>query len=264
MSVGVSGRTENQQPILDFTFIAESQGQIGLISLMASLPALHLLSAPLGAAYTWTTEPPFTLRVRSDASGEVDLSIKLPTEVAANQSGTIEYPPSAGDHVGVRLRGPASRPAPTTLSLPRSYLSAAHLQSHCAEHLACSTCSTPVVNCTAQSTYTALPSEHWEELIDSWMCHGDQLLNASVTRGKEGLEDGSKLKAGEVRVADGYLVCPAEMVVSDTITASGKVSYECQIRRTQKKADVVFCLTDAGLGGPIAHVDEVIVGAILS
>lgn len=199
------------------TYIAESQGQIGLVSLMASL------SVPTATATVeYTTKSPFevhmTMKGADDSSREYVL--KLPSQVALGQTGCATV---ASDHISMRLRGPASRPAPPTLNhLPRTYLSAAHLQAQSPTHLSCSHCRTPILaTFPASTTYTALPSEHWEELIDSWMCHSDQLLNASVTRGKEGLEDGSRMKVGEVRVADAYILCPDSMIVEGAVVSSG-------------------------------------------
>lgn len=171
---------------------------------------------------TYTTMSPFSVQLHIEAGvdKQQDVTLKLPSEVASDQSGVMDHPGPSADHISIRLRGPSCRPAPATFALPRTYLSAAHLESQSPAHLTCSRCTSPIIDCSGSATYTALPSEHWEELIDSWMCHGDQLLNASVTRGKEGLEDGSRLKVGEVRVADGYLICSADMMIEDAAIVS--------------------------------------------
>lgn len=70
-----------------------------------------------------------------------------------------------------------------------------------------------------------MPSEHWEELIDSWMCHGDQLLNVSVVKGKEGIEDARGLRDHEIRVSDGFIVWPASRIVPGAISAPLEVSF---------------------------------------
>lgn len=172
----------------------------------------------------YSTIPPYTLQIHGK-NGEHNTLLQLPSEVASDQSGAVQIDNSTSnsleDHLAIRLRGPASRPAPPTLDLPRAYFSAAHLQSRAPDHLACSTCSNPIVSTAPKegksTTYTALPSEHWEELIDSWMCHSDQLLNVSVTRGREGLEDNSRITAGEIRVADGYIVCSVQALIGKAI-----------------------------------------------
>ncbi|CAO1621961.1 unnamed protein product [Sympodiomycopsis kandeliae] len=184
---------------------------------MASIP-VPLTSSSHSHSITYSTIPPYTLQLHFTDDQQI-ICVRLPSEVASDQSDTVQLGNTATspaqDHVAIRLRGPASRPAPWTLDLPRAYFSAAHLKSRSAHQLVCSTCSNPIVSTADSTTYTALPSEHWEELIDSWMCHSDQLLNASVARGREGLEDNSGLKLGEIRVADGYIVSSVEALIGD-------------------------------------------------
>ncbi|KOS13083.1 hypothetical protein Malapachy_1699 [Malassezia pachydermatis] len=54
--------------------------------------------------------------------------------------------------------------------------------------LACGSCGADVVRFAGPSQLRALPSEGWEELVDAWMCHGDQRLNVSVARGREDVD----------------------------------------------------------------------------
>jgi len=53
--------------------------------------------------------------------------------------------------------------------------------------LTCVSCGKTVAHY-QQPTLRALPSDHWEELVDAWMCHGDQRLNECVTIGRAGVE----------------------------------------------------------------------------
>ena len=50
--------------------------------------------------------------------------------------------------------------------------------------LLCASCSLPLIQSSKVDTYRDLPSEHWEELVEAWMCHSDQKL--CVTNGKRG------------------------------------------------------------------------------
>ncbi|KAI3625778.1 hypothetical protein CBS9595_001139 [Malassezia furfur] len=54
--------------------------------------------------------------------------------------------------------------------------------------LACAACGSTLMQCSGAATLRALPSENWEELVDAWMCHGDQRLNASVVQGRADVE----------------------------------------------------------------------------
>ena len=44
----------------------------------------------------------------------------------------------------------------------------------------CASCSLPVIQSNCVETWRDLPSEHWEELVEAWMCHGDQKLHDHV------------------------------------------------------------------------------------
>ena len=52
----------------------------------------------------------------------------------------------------------------------------------------CARCAQALVQFTPRARLRALPSEHWEELVDAWMCHGDQRLNSSVTQGRRDVD----------------------------------------------------------------------------
>lgn len=54
--------------------------------------------------------------------------------------------------------------------------------------LACATCGATLSRFQGAARLRALPSENWEELVDAWMCHGDQRLNASVVQGRADVE----------------------------------------------------------------------------
>ncbi|TFK73520.1 hypothetical protein BDN72DRAFT_834657 [Pluteus cervinus] len=46
----------------------------------------------------------------------------------------------------------------------------------------CASCSLPLVQSSQIGSYRDLPSEHWEELVDAWMCHSDQKLHDQVSQ----------------------------------------------------------------------------------
>lgn len=67
----------------------------------------------------------------------------------------------------------------------------------------CSSCSLPLVQSTKVREYKALPSEHWQELVDAWMCHSDQKLHKEVM---ENAQRGFWPKEGEALVGGSYIV----------------------------------------------------------
>ena len=74
----------------------------------------------------------------------------------------------------------------------------------------CSSCSLPLVQSTKVKEYKDLPSEHWEELVDAWMCHSDQRLHKEVM---ENAKRGFWPKEGEALVGGSYIVFEGSGVV---------------------------------------------------
>lgn len=74
----------------------------------------------------------------------------------------------------------------------------------------CSSCSLPLVQSTGINAYKDLPSEHWEEFVDAWMCHSDQKLHKEVM---ENAKRGFWPKQGEALVGGSYIVFGGSGVV---------------------------------------------------
>ncbi|KAL5522612.1 hypothetical protein ACEPAG_8629 [Sanghuangporus baumii] len=67
---------------------------------------------------------------------------------------------------------------------------------------------------TDKLTYLDLPSEHWEELLEAWMCHTDQKLSERVARHGRGFWP----KAGQVFVGGSYFLFHESAVVSSNLS----------------------------------------------
>ena len=66
-------------------------------------------------------------------------------------------------------------------------LDASQLMSYQPSGFVCASCSLPIIQSSDIADYRDLPSEHWQELIDAWMCHPDQKLHDHVVKhGKMG------------------------------------------------------------------------------
>lgn len=65
--------------------------------------------------------------------------------------------------------------------------------------------------------YRDLPSEHWEELVEAWMCHSDQKLHDQVVRhGKAGFWP----SPGLAYVGGSYLLFEESVVVKQTLLSA--------------------------------------------
>jgi len=64
--------------------------------------------------------------------------------------------------------------------LPAPLLDATQLSSINPTSFLCASCSLPLIQSSKIDTYRDLPSEHWEELVEAWMCHSDQKLQDPI------------------------------------------------------------------------------------
>ncbi|GAA5981830.1 hypothetical protein JCM5350_005740 [Sporobolomyces pararoseus] len=86
-------------------------------------------------------------------------------------------------------------------------LSTSELRESMPVSFACSNCHTEIVDSSKITRYNALPSEHWAELLDAWMCHPDQTLSQDlVSKGK-----GIKPRTDEGLVGTSYVLFPRDI-----------------------------------------------------
>jgi hypothetical protein len=161
------------------------------------------------------------LQTPSSASGSVDeaivsrkdtvLRIPLPTAVHAGQSITL----SAQDlHYEARL---SALPAPTSSvtslnTVLATALSASELRSRSPSALCCTACEREIADVSAASRsgrtgtgagYKDLPSEHWAEMMEVWMCHSDPAFTSQLAKRTE---EGFWPAQGGVLVGGSYVL----------------------------------------------------------
>ncbi|KAJ3932902.1 MAG: HECT-like ubiquitin-conjugating enzyme-binding-domain-containing protein [Lentinula lateritia] len=86
------------------------------------------------------------------------------------------------DHFEIKLAALNSSPSS---SEPGPLLDATQLSNSNPTSFICSMCSLQLIQ-SSSTRYLDLPSEHWEELVDAWMCHSSQTLNESVVKNGRG------------------------------------------------------------------------------
>ncbi|KAJ7754562.1 HECT-like ubiquitin-conjugating enzyme-binding-domain-containing protein [Mycena metata] len=106
-----------------------------------------------------------------------------------------------GSHYELKLTTLPTTTSPETSSAP--LLDATQLTTANPSSFICASCSLPLVQSSKVQTYKDLPSDHWEELVDAWMCHTDQKLNERVMKhGKSGFWP----EAGQALVGGSYIL----------------------------------------------------------
>lgn len=88
--------------------------------------------------------------------------------------------------------------------------------------LQCASCGQYVAHFSSTPHMRALPSDHWEELVDAWMCHGDQRLNVSVTKGQRDVDAYRVPTDDEIWVSSLWLKTSSDCVVLDAVNTSDR------------------------------------------
>lgn len=149
----------------------------------------------------------------------------LPTPVVLGKF-TVDC---SGEHYEIKLTTPPSDPSiPEAIPNAAATLEAVHLTSIAPSSFVCASCSLPFAQAGAPKSpfvdesegqaevwaglaYKDLPSEHWAELLDAWMCHHDQKLTERVT---QSAKEGFWPARGECLVGGSYLLFEEANVVS--------------------------------------------------
>ncbi|KAF5356992.1 hypothetical protein D9756_006650 [Leucocoprinus leucothites] len=85
----------------------------------------------------------------------------------------------------------------------KALLDASQLKNSNPTTFICASCSLPLIHSAKVRDYRDLPSEHWEELVEAWMCHSDQKLHEHVVQhGKHGFWP----KQGQALVGGSYIL----------------------------------------------------------
>ena len=180
---------------LDVTYVAEYHENLQHVLAFLTVSGLQAgtdLQAEVVAPESGSSDRRAQLLLRCGASTSQRLALPAPVVPGPAQVSVV-----GGRHFQVKLAVAPSAAPPSPE--PESELDATHLQSIQPTSFICASCSLPLVRAASLQRYRDLPSEHWAELVDAWMCHADQKLHEHVQKGsKEGFwpADGEALVGG--------------------------------------------------------------------
>ena len=80
----------------------------------------------------------------------------------------------------------------------------------------CASCSLPLVQSSRLSRYNDLPSEHWAELLEAWMCHSNQQLTSRISSYATGLWPAP----GQALVGGSYILFESSSLVAHNFRCS--------------------------------------------
>ncbi|KAK7047424.1 hypothetical protein VNI00_006655 [Paramarasmius palmivorus] len=171
------------------------------------------------------------LIIKSGAN--TSLPLPLPARVSP---GRKEVKVQSG-HYEIKL---PTLPSIGTISPPdqRPLLDATQLSHDKPTSFICASCSLPIIQSSKVQDYRDLPSEHWEELVDAWMCHSAQKVHDDVIKHSR---NGFWPEPGQALVGGSYILFEESAMTQDNISTP----------ETTKKDDdhrVVRCLCGAIVG----------------
>ncbi|EGO29841.1 hypothetical protein SERLADRAFT_458146 [Serpula lacrymans var. lacrymans S7.9] len=210
---GSSGKGSSRQAALDISYIAEHHETLQHVLVFVSVGGLASntdLSAEVLPTVESGTEGDLLI-IRNDAVSSPPLT--LPARIASG----VQDIKLRNDYYELKL-------SVVSTSRSQSYddrtsaplMDATQLSSLKPTNFICTSCSLPLVHSSAIVEYKDLPSEHWEELVDAWMCHTDQTLHEQITKHGRGFWP----EQGQALVGGSYVLFEDTSVVKSTITTT--------------------------------------------
>ncbi|XP_006463426.1 hypothetical protein AGABI2DRAFT_225212 [Agaricus bisporus var. bisporus H97] len=159
--------------------------------------------------------------------------VKIPTTAYSSSPSTpsLNTTPQAGNSTGT----------------DESLLDASQLSASNPTTFICASCSLPLIHSSRISDYRDLPSEHWEELVEAWMCHSDQKLHEHVTKHSR---RGFWPKEAQALVGGSYILFESSAINGSNLYASAEL-------KNSQSWSVVRCLCGNVVGRCQKHEDDV-------
>ncbi|KAI0716976.1 HECT-like ubiquitin-conjugating enzyme-binding-domain-containing protein [Earliella scabrosa] len=191
---------------LDVHYVAEYhenlQHILVFLNVQGMIPGANLEAEVVPASDSSSAGERSRLMLKCGASTSPLLSLPAPVPPGVKDVKVI------GQFYEVKL--PVTSAPPSPFDAPSALLDATQLSSTSPSSFVCASCSLPLVQASRLREYRDLPSEHWAELVDAWMCHADQRLHDHV---KKHSAQGFWPREGEALVGGSYILFEESAVV---------------------------------------------------
>lgn len=215
----------------NLSYVAEHQENLQVVQVLLSIPQtvdwsaftaetdVSGLTGPMGQAM---------VALKSSAGGQT-ACLDLPTPVTAWQRIVLKDLPSPTEFK-LRAERSATAHAPALNMVITHALSAPELRRMQPTALACQACDRELADLSTVSStgqwergagFKDLPSEHWAEMLEAWMCHADDGFTNQLT---ERTKDGFWPVEGTVLVGGSYMLVDANDTCQQNLRIDGKVS----------------------------------------
>ncbi|EJD51155.1 hypothetical protein AURDEDRAFT_57237, partial [Auricularia subglabra TFB-10046 SS5] len=190
---------------LSVTYIAEYQDTLktlyAFLRLQGVTPDTNVEAEVIGSGSSNGLE-----RLLLKCGANASRPLRLPVHVVTG----MQEVRVQSSHYEINLPVAAERPAPLEAA---PLLDAAQIESLAPTAFACTSCSLPLVHANRITRWNDLPSEHWAELLDAWMCHQDQKLTDHAKRAAHGFWP----REGQALIGGSYFLFDESSVVGSNL-----------------------------------------------
>ncbi|KAF8524313.1 HECT-like ubiquitin-conjugating enzyme-binding-domain-containing protein [Hysterangium stoloniferum] len=210
----VNGRTSPKKAGLDVQYVAEHHDHLGNVAVF-----LQVNGTEAGAIIETEVFPSGGERLFVKCGASTSQPLALPARVVPGkmdvkvQSGHFEATIAC---TTVQPNGHTPAPPYSGDSPGTGLLDATQLKALDPTTFICASCSLPLVHASRLSRYDDLPSEHWAELLEAWMCHADQRITERVALYANGLWPAP----GQALVGGSYILFESSSLVESNIRNS--------------------------------------------
>lgn len=214
-SAGLGLKINNELEVSNLYYIAEHQQNLNVVQIMVHGIGI---SASSEVVIETDIEASEQATLISKSSSTTHASVTLPVAAVAGQSVPLLL---QNFHLEGRLAclpTTSSAPMPSLNTVITQALSASDLRRLEPKSLCCATCDREVAELPVKGTYKDLPSEHWAEMLEIWMCHSDPSFTANISaKAQDGFWPGhdSVLVGGSYLLLEGAYAKRHNLVVGD-------------------------------------------------
>jgi hypothetical protein len=166
---------------LDITYVAEYQENLHNVYVMLRLGGTDL-PTDIEVEILPTTGMPIgmgdRLLVKVGASCSPPLSLPVPVQLGKQSVRAVD---ESFEFRILVLNNTLTNGSSSSAATP-SLMDASQLEQLKPQTFTCSSCPLPLVQSSRIEEFKDLPSEHWSELLDAWMCHQDQVLSERLVK----------------------------------------------------------------------------------
>jgi ubiquitin-protein ligase E3 D len=205
-SLVAASNTDTQTAGLDVQYVAEYQENLGNVIVF-----LQVNGQQAGFDIEAEVFPSGGERLVVKCGASTSAPLALPARVVPGKREVKVQ----GGHLEVKLEcvsGPVNDHVSSSGDTPGTgLLDALQLKALNPTSFICASCSLPLVKSSKLSRYDDLPSEHWAELLEAWMCHSDQRLSDRIASYTTGLWP----SPGQALVGGSYILFESSSLVSN-------------------------------------------------